>query len=164
MKALRLSIIFLVLLTLSPALSSAAPPSFTAVDLGTLGGTMSAAEAVSDSGQVLGWSATADGDQHAFSWTRQTSMVDLGTLGVHGSIARAVNARGEVVGDSAVTSEGFGRAFFWTEKTGMVDLGTLGGTSSIATAVNASGLVVGQSTTADGEVHATLWVPAHAAE
>jgi probable HAF family extracellular repeat protein len=39
----------------------------------------------------------------------------------------------------------------------MVDLGTLGGYSSYAAAVNDLGQVVGRSTTASGEVHATLW-------
>ena len=51
-----------------------------ATDLGTLGGADSSAVAVNDSGEVVGWSDTPAGDQHAFSWTASGGMVDLGTL------------------------------------------------------------------------------------
>ena len=51
------------------------------IDLGTLGGASSGAEAVNDSGQVVGGSQTASGANHAFLWTQAGGMVDLGTLG-----------------------------------------------------------------------------------
>jgi len=43
---------------------------FTVTDLGTLGGDRSSARAVNDSGQVVGYSSTAGGANHAFSWTQ----------------------------------------------------------------------------------------------
>jgi probable HAF family extracellular repeat protein len=130
------------------------------VDLGTLGGTFSQAIAVNASGQVVGFSTTAGGETHAFSWTQTGGMVDLGTLGGTFNQAIAVNASGQVVGFST-TAGGDTHAFSWTQTGGMVDLGTLGGTLSRAIAVNASGQVVGfSSTTSTGVFHPVLWNPA----
>src|ERR671930_1251924 len=93
--AVTLTILVLMGVTGSPAGSAASTPS--AVDLGTLGGTNSFSAAVSDSGQVVGYSLTA-GDLafHAFSWTRRGSMVDLGTLGGAERQDFAVNELGHV--------------------------------------------------------------------
>jgi probable HAF family extracellular repeat protein len=41
------------------------------VDLGTLGGTQSEANAVSDHGQIVGSSTTKSGRWHAVTWTKQ---------------------------------------------------------------------------------------------
>ena len=49
-------------------------------DLGTLGGTYSWAFDINDRGQVVGYSGTAAGDQHAFLYG-DGAMTDLGTLG-----------------------------------------------------------------------------------
>jgi probable HAF family extracellular repeat protein len=75
-----------------------------AIDLGTLGGKVSTAFAINDHGQVVGWSLTADDEQHAFSWTAAGDMVDLGTLGGSSSEAFAVNSSGLVVGFSSSSS------------------------------------------------------------
>src|SRR5262245_39244071 len=48
------------------------------VDLGTLGGPGSNAQAVNESGQVVGWSPLASGELHGFLWTEQAGMRDLG--------------------------------------------------------------------------------------
>ena len=54
------------------SLATAAAPTPTAIDLGTLGGTFSIANAVNARGQVVGNSTTAgDAAGHAFSWTRR---------------------------------------------------------------------------------------------
>ena len=45
-------------------------------DLGTLGGTESAALAISSSGLIVGWADTSDGKRHAFLWS-SGNMVDL---------------------------------------------------------------------------------------
>jgi probable HAF family extracellular repeat protein len=132
------------------------------VDLGTLGGSLSEARAVSESGQVVGYSYTAGNSEvHAFSWTANGGMIDLGALGGGYSVARVavdVSDSGQVVGDS--TADRSSRAFSWTPSDGMVDLGTLGGDSS-AYAVNESGQVVGYSYIAapgaDVEYHGFSW-------
>src|SRR5689334_19062359 len=55
-------------------------------DLGTLGGASSRAHDVNVFGQVVGESATAAGETHAFFWSRGR-MIDLGTLGGTSSVA-----------------------------------------------------------------------------
>ncbi len=59
-------------LVLAVAGATAAPPSVTATDLGTLGGNRSFASAVNDNGQVVGNSqiTVGAGQSHAFIWTQ----------------------------------------------------------------------------------------------
>jgi probable HAF family extracellular repeat protein len=127
------------------------------VDLGTLGGDFAVVNAVSPSGQVVGWS-TRSGTYpaRAFSWTPQGGMIDLGDLGGRTSVALTVSSAGHVVGQSTTTA-GEQHAFLWTESDGMVDLGTLGGDYSRPSAVNAAGQVVGESPTSNGRQHAFSW-------
>ena len=129
-----------------------------AIDLGTLGGGFSAANALNDRGDVVGSSITPDFLQHAFVWHNRT-MQDLGTLGGLHSRAMGINNHAQVVG-FADTASGETHAFLWRIGAGtMIDLGTLGGSFSIATAINDDGVVVGASTTAGGgEFHAFIWV------
>jgi probable HAF family extracellular repeat protein len=47
---------------------------------------------------VVGYSSTANGEEHAISWTAGGGMVDLGTLGGIESRAAVVNSNGQVVG------------------------------------------------------------------
>jgi probable HAF family extracellular repeat protein len=69
-------------------------------DLGTLGGAHSFGWGINDSGQVVGSSATATGEMHAFLWTDGV-MQDLGTfLGGYYSSALGINNSGQVVGYS----------------------------------------------------------------
>jgi probable HAF family extracellular repeat protein len=125
------------------------------VDLGTLGGTSSRANAVNTNGQVVGSSATVAGQSHAFLW-QDGVMTDLGTLGGATSVANGINDKGQVVG-SSITAAGQTHAFLWQEGV-MTDLGTLGGASSTATAINYNGIVVGGSlTSVAGQEHAFQW-------
>ena len=143
MNPVKPRLVIFVMLAVGAARGAAAQ--YVPIDLGTLGGTVSGAGAVTDSGQVVGASRIAeDAASHAFVWTADGGMVDLGTLGGTDSGASAVNSKGQVVGFSN-TGSGDEHAFSWTAAGGMVDLGTLGGTLSDATAVNASGQVVGLS-------------------
>jgi probable HAF family extracellular repeat protein len=57
-------------------------------DLGTLGGTTSAANGLNAVGQVVGLSATTSGDQHAFLYSGGI-MTDLGTLGANPALLTA---------------------------------------------------------------------------
>ncbi len=130
------------------------------VDLGTLGGPQSYAEAVNDSGQVAGSAPTAgDVDMHAFSWTAAGGMIDLGTLGGPSSFAFALNDTGQVIGWSEITGSS-SHAFSWTQGGGMIDLGTLGGPGSFANAVNNSGQVAGGSYTGDMAFDPFSWTAA----
>jgi probable HAF family extracellular repeat protein len=129
--------------------------SFVAQSLGTLGGPGSYANAVNDSGQVVGRSDTSRVDAngspiyHAFSWQNGV-MTDLDTLGSPGSEAMAVSATGRVVGTF------YGGAFVW-ERGVMYDLNRLLPSGSGWGLISANGVNATQIAGAgylNGEVHA----------
>jgi probable HAF family extracellular repeat protein len=134
-------------------------------DIGTLGGSYSAASGVSADGSVVVGSATFVGNAEirAFRWTRGGGMVDLGSLGGRVTYPRVISADGStVVGEAYTTGNAGGwHAFRWTSG-GMVDLGTFGGSYSSANAVSADGSVVvgGAWTTGDAAARAFRWTSA----
>ncbi len=110
------------------------------IDLGTLGGSLSAANGINDAGQVVGYSRTASHTEHAFLWD-DGEMIDLGTLpGPSYSEARSINNAGQVVGFSGSDD---GSAFIWDSSGGMRYLDGIGDTESEARDINNSGQVVG---------------------
>jgi probable HAF family extracellular repeat protein len=131
----------------------------TMVDLGTLAGAESEAFAINSSGQVTGYSSTANfGAFHAFVWTPTTpggttgSMLDLGTLAgaSDSSIGHGINSSGHVVGQSEVVVNDISRshAFMYTRGRGMVDLNALidpqsGWELQDAFGINDAGQIVG---------------------
>jgi probable HAF family extracellular repeat protein len=138
-------------------------------DLGTLGVEAAEANAINESGQVTGTSAS-----HAFVWMPDEpngavgTMVDIGALpGDVMSIGTDINDRGQVVGYSN-DPEFASRPFLWTPdepngSTGtMVELSYVADASGgIAEAINANGWVIG-STSVGGPIAdelAYLWVP-----
>lgn len=127
-------------------------------DIGTLGGSFAFAQAINNSGQIVGTSITdASGEIptfHAFLYSNGT-MQDIDTLGGVDSSAFAINSSGQVVG-RMFTANGESRAFLY-DSTGMHDLGTLGGLNSAAYDINDSGHVVGVADTSSGEQHAFLY-------
>jgi probable HAF family extracellular repeat protein len=126
-------------LTLAPAISHSA----TMIDMGTLGGTMSMANAVSSNGSVVvGDSMTTGNAMHAFKYTG-TTMTDLGTLGGSMSTAYGASSDGSViVGDSDLTGNTVMHAFTYAGGT-MTDIGTLsGGTDSQAEGISSDGSVI----------------------
>jgi len=119
-------------------------------DLGSLGGTVSQAALINDSGQVIGTSTLA-GDQttHSFIWQNGT-MTDMGTLGGDNSTAIWINNAGQAVGYAQLAGDATSHAFLWQNGT-MTDLGTLTGDAcSEAYGVNSGGQVVGDSGSACG--------------
>ncbi|MBY8883068.1 hypothetical protein [Actinacidiphila acidipaludis] len=127
---------------------------WTALDLGTLGGATSKATAL-DAGTVVGESATADGATHAFAYDRDSGVLsDLGSLGGTSSTAVAVHGR-YVAGNSTTAGDAATHGFVYDlRRHRMTDLGTLGGTTSTVTAFR-GGIVVGSASTGgDAATHA----------
>lgn len=129
-------------------------------DLGTLGGTVSTANAVNVSGQVVGESQTSQGEVHAFLWERGM-LRDLGLPG-ESSSARGINNKGEIIGFAAGKNLR-GGATLWKDGTRQ-PLGDLGpsGSGSNALAINNRGDVAGVSSgfanSWGGVVRAVVWL------
>lgn len=130
------------------------PPTYTALDLGTLGGSSSSAIAL-DRDTVVGSSSLAgDWESHAFAYDRATrTMTDLGTLGGRTSSTVAVQGR-YVIGDST-TADGESHAFVHDLRTHtMTDLGTFGGSSSQVNAISGHTVVGSARTPGNQSTHA----------
>jgi probable HAF family extracellular repeat protein len=150
-------------------------------DLGTLGGTVSSANAINNRGDVAGGSLNTipDNDSAALFYLppfavatqvravlwRNRVMHDLGTLGTgNNAIALFVNNPGQVAGMSATNTSADSATgnlaqhpFFWDDGK-MMDIGTLGGTSGGPWFMNDRGQVVGDSDLAGDQIsHAFVW-------
>jgi probable HAF family extracellular repeat protein len=146
------------------------------LDLGTLGGTDSAAFLINERGQTAGWSFTNSTPNpvpdvcSAFQQNLPTmdpflwddgKMIDLGTLGGTCGRALSLNNRGQVAGGSDLAGDQSCHPFLWDKTGGMKDLGTLGGDSGLAFFVNDAGEVVGGANLPDG-VGCDQFTPQHA--
>jgi probable HAF family extracellular repeat protein len=165
------------------AVVSVRSQTYNLTDLGALGGTNSAANAINQSGQVVGVAQASPlkkatvqvctlgycakityyyYEDHAFIWTPTTrngstgAMADLGALGGdNSSLATGINPNGQVTGDSHKL--GHSSSSFLYSAGRMTDLGSLGGGSSEALGINSSQQVVGASETSSNAWHAFLW-------
>jgi probable HAF family extracellular repeat protein len=122
-------------------------------DLGTLGGRHSSADAINDSGQIVGSSGIKARDTmgyqitHAFLW-HQGRMRGLGISpsGFNGNSALAINRRGQIVVESEKVvpvgnTEGTAKAIVWLWQQGRASkLGSFGG--KVAVAINDRGEVI----------------------
>ena len=79
------------------------------IDLGTLGGVVSVARGINNSGGIVGASTTLNEEPHAF-YSMDGSIMNLGTLGGLLSVAYGINNSGQIVGYS-LTAQGQEHAF-----------------------------------------------------
>ncbi len=112
------------------------------IDLGTLGGNASLANAVGSGGRVVGWARLPDSTRHAFLYANG-SMRDLGTLGGRTSQAFDINESGTVVGGSWNAGDTAELPFAWSPDSGMRLLQLPGSVGGQALAVNDAGAIAG---------------------
>lgn len=154
--------LFMVLLfgVTSWAAAAAGKGSYTVDDLGVLpGDSSSVATGINQRGDVVGWSAGADGATRAFIYTDSGMAVLPGLVGRPRTIARDVNDLGQIVGTANAGGVDLGHAVLWTGGE-VLDLGTLGqGDYSEGWGINNNGQVVGYSYTNGGSlgVHGFLY-------
>jgi probable HAF family extracellular repeat protein len=118
-------------------------------DIGSIGGKATAATAINNANQIVGYSADGSNNVLAFSYVQNQGITSLGTLvGGSNSEAFALNASGQIVGRYEV---GDGSTHAFRLASGRItDLGTLGGANSEALGINQSGVIVGDSETGNG--------------
>jgi probable HAF family extracellular repeat protein len=124
-------------------LTFAAPPRYEIIDLGTLGGGDSGANAINEGGQVVGWSKGGDySESHAFFWDPTNGMVDLGVLpDTECSYASALNDFGVIVGSSGHCDDD--NAFIWDSINGLRYLEEGLSSDNVAEGINNAGQVIG---------------------
>jgi probable HAF family extracellular repeat protein len=124
--------------------------------LGSLGGNLSGAKGINNSGAVVGLSYTAASTQHGFLWTQGGGLQDLtpDITSNGGATATAINSSNQVVGYYFPNGSLDTLGFVWTQAGGLQNLGLAG---TLAYAVNDAGTVVGRSPVANGYSHAFSW-------
>jgi probable HAF family extracellular repeat protein len=124
--------------------------------LPSLGGDLSAAKGINDSGTIVGFSYTAATQQHAFEWSLSGGLIDLtpSLTSIGGATATSINASGQVAGYYYPNGSNRPLGFLWTNADGLQNIGVPG---TLAYAINTSGTVVGQSPNASGLKHAFSW-------
>jgi probable HAF family extracellular repeat protein len=146
--------VFAALSVVAPQLHADQATLYRITDLGTLGGATSVALGINNFGEVVGYSETADKQNHAFLYLAGGQLLDLGTLGGHVSYASRIRDCGILVGHAAIP-DGRMRAFIAAIGTfELFDLSSLdvrlAGPYSTASGINREGQVVGFTYTPGG--------------
>src|SRR5258708_3682657 len=125
-------------------------------DIGSIGGKATAATAINNANQIVGYSADGSNNVLAFSYVQNQGITSLGTLvGGSNSEAFALNASGQIVGDSQADGDTHRPALFTAD--GVQDLSLSAKNSETlktAYGINASGQIVGRYEVDDGSTHA----------
>jgi probable HAF family extracellular repeat protein len=130
--------------------------SYQIIDLGTLGGSYSQAEAMNNSGQVVGNSPTVEETAHGFLYLNGF-MHDLGTLGGTYGDATSINSNGVVAGYAQLSGDAISHAYIYTNHL-LIDIDTLNtGRASVSQGMNNKGQVVGYLYEANGNYNAFLY-------
>jgi probable HAF family extracellular repeat protein len=116
-----------------------------ALDLGTLGGSISVANDLNELDQVTGYSTAVGDAQYRGFLSIGPTMFNLGSLGGPVSAGTAVNESGVVTGYSYLTPLGANYHAIVSQNGGLTDLGTLGGSLSSGVDINDFGEVAGDS-------------------
>lgn len=145
---MKKQIILVTLILLGIGMTSLVNAAYIFTDLGTLGGSNSAATGINNAGQIVGYSQSADSASHNIVWNGSTT-TDFGT----NESLYAINNNGQVVGYSFPAIRGYKQTASVWNGTTPTYLGTLGG----ALAINSSGQIAGYSYTASGVLQATVW-------
>jgi probable HAF family extracellular repeat protein len=123
------------------------------------GSTMSAADGINGSGDVVGWMRTSNGEDHAFLLTSGGALTVISLTGRNASYASDVSDAGGVVGYTTSLPDPYGnntRAFYYGGGTG-VELPTLSGTSAANAIADDGTTIVGYSYDAARTQHAVAW-------
>jgi probable HAF family extracellular repeat protein len=100
-------------------------------DLGTLGGSDATALDISERREIVGWSYTASGDQHAFLYSGGI-MTDIGpSIGPGPSVATGINNAGQIVGWGFPAAQQMG--YLWNAGVATTLIGTGAGIPTGAT-------------------------------
>ena len=135
-------------------------------ELGTLGGSNSAALGINDLGQMVGYAQLTGGSNHAFLWVSGSTngvvgnpeMSDLGTLGGSESQADDINDAGQIGGYSNTASNLNDHAILYAGGN-MADIHTLEGTlrNSYSFGINSSGQIAGTAYSALFSQSTAFW-------
>ncbi|MHC4610085.1 MAG: DUF3466 family protein, partial [Planctomycetota bacterium] len=131
-------------------------PAYELIDLGTLGGSSSKANGISENGLVAGWSTHPLSGKHAVIWDRNGEIVDIGAPPGYAGEAEAVNATSQAACYGEDSPQAY-QGYFW-ENNVWTPIGMLPGHfESIARDINSAGQVVGSSFVLGGVHRAVRW-------
>jgi probable HAF family extracellular repeat protein len=136
-----------------------------AIDLGTLGGTNSNAQAINDAGLIAGTSDLKNDTLSRATLWRGTAATNLGALRAQDSSgAYGINKDGAVVGYNRAPTARTSHATLWAngciyDLNNITDLGRTGLTLVQANAINDRGQIVGYGMNANSETRAVLLTP-----
>jgi probable HAF family extracellular repeat protein len=133
-----------------PVTRATGTPAYTVAELSLGGESYAYFDHVS--GQIVGYSDTSSGGNHAFLYDT-TGLHDLSLGGAYSSIAK-INAAGQIIGRSR-TSGGQNHAFLYSGGT-MTEL-SLGGSNSIAKDITSSGVVIGEAEDSNADSYAFVY-------